>query len=1413
MSVSPRRLLPLIACLLCLTPIVTAPAGAAHIHATASPQAARPDTTPPQMAGLNTSAPCTGAAATAWPQGVENTSVCGGAGNKTVTKTPPLLKPSFNAFADPASAWGRRGISGFARSHIVNVGDVTVSGFVFEVDSAAALREVLATATGGDTVILADGDYGFLKLSQQFSETVTIQAAEGADVSFSGLKMTGSRNLTFDGVTFDYQFKPGDQLLERDFTVQNSHDITFTNMVFDGDVAAGLSEIDDGYAAGFGLQVRGGSGITVQQSEIKGFYKGLSFSGTNDVTVQENDIHGIRSDGINFAAVQGGQILDNHIHDFATNTKLANNHAQADHRDMIQIFTKGTSRPSTDITIDNNRLDMGAGGATQGIWMRNEEVDHGKAGEEMFYRNVTITNNLVINGMANGIGVGETFGLTVTNNTLLPAPGVDWPPTPVIRVQPASRDVQITNNVAKAVNVQDTATKQIRAEGETDTDWTLDRNMTIQTRDPDAPGYLGDLVIATGGGAGSYIPRPGSALDGTGAGSALLAHDPTPDTLTALAVVAEDGARNKLSFDATLSAGPGGILGADARYTWDFGNGQTAEGPAIGYTYPDPGTYTVTLTVEAADGSRDVIQTTVDIAGPDVFSFDGATGVAARIDHGVAKELNTALPLVDLAEGGQAIKMAGDQAIALPRSAFDGYYGASGFGLDLSLRMDDGTANAGQVIRLHKAMVVHVTGKGEVQLELTPDGASKAIKLTTKGAGLQDGHWHDIHIHWNGISGEMEILVDDAVLASHVLEGQLKPLQNWAPSLGSPWHKSFTGEIRQIDLQAEPDAYAAARDLGPQPIRKAEAGWPDIFDFDGTTGTATQFADGTETVLDLDLPLVATGDGGQAIKMVRDGAVALPKSAFADFYGADGFTLDLSLRMDEGSANAGQLLRVHKSVVIHVIHSGEIRLEVIPEGATEAFDIRTKGAGLLDGAWHDVQLRADGVAGVMQILVDGEVLAETAFEGPLKQLEHWEPTLGSTWHQNFTGQIREFDLAALPPTPPEEGPDWPNIFDFDGATATATQFDGSGATALDLDLPLVATGDGGQAIKMERDGAVALPKSAFAGLYGAEGFILDLSLRMDEGSANAGQLLRVHKSVVIHVIHSGEIRLEVIAEGATEAFDIRTKGAGLLDGAWHDVQLRADGVAGVMQILVDGEVLAETAFEGPLKEVDVWDPTLGSTWHRNFTGQIRDFELQAAPEAEDIPTPVDPVSFDALLAHMELQDTIAFGFGASDHILEDGRTVQLDGVSLAEGGFEIGRHVPLEEAARMGVSLVFTPHGTAVEEGQLLAQGDRFSVAFEDGKLAISARLADGSSYQVLSDILELEDLTSHRLLVQIDDDTDILRAVIDDEIIFYETGQDFDLGDGTQEAWSLGDPTGGATLTAHIDQVQIFGFGEEWLA
>ena len=150
------------------------------------------------------------------------------------------------------------------------------------VSTLSGLYQALSTATGGETILLAGGNYGDFALTQQsgfdftFPSNVTVASANPANPAvFSGLDVREAANLTFDGVVFDYTFAPGDILSETPFSVADSQNITIRNSTFDGDVARGVSATADGYGYGMGLSVRGSTGVTVEANEFSNFFRGL----------------------------------------------------------------------------------------------------------------------------------------------------------------------------------------------------------------------------------------------------------------------------------------------------------------------------------------------------------------------------------------------------------------------------------------------------------------------------------------------------------------------------------------------------------------------------------------------------------------------------------------------------------------------------------------------------------------------------------------------------------------------------------------------------------------------------------------------------------------------------------------------------------------------------------------------------------------------------------------------------------------------------------------------------------------------------------------------------------------------------------------------------------------------------------
>lgn len=390
------------------------------------------------------------------------------------------------------------------------------------ISSPSALVDLLAHAKGGEHVELAPGSYGPLHLTQYvkfnvaFAAPITITSADPAHpAEFTGLAIRDAKNISFDGVRFTYAFQPGQTVEFPPFEVQHSQNIAFHNCTFTGDLATGATFVDNGFATGIGLSIRTSADVTIEKNDVSRFYRGIVVRDSDRVRVVGNDVHDLRSDGMDFAADQSLAITGNRIHAFEKSV------LSKDHADLIQFWTQGTTRPTTDVEITGNILNAEGRGFTQTIFIRNEEVDEGRAGRAMYYRNLTIADNVIINAQIHGIHIGEADGVSIRNNTLIHDAASDGPQQnpqlwrPRIEVSEKDDNVTITGNAA------------IRITGpEKRPDWKVTGNVTIQDTDPAAPGYYDRVFLAphTGNPADitRFTYRPGGPLDGIHAGTPLL---------------------------------------------------------------------------------------------------------------------------------------------------------------------------------------------------------------------------------------------------------------------------------------------------------------------------------------------------------------------------------------------------------------------------------------------------------------------------------------------------------------------------------------------------------------------------------------------------------------------------------------------------------------------------------------------------------------------------------------------------------------------------------------------------------------------------------------------------------------------------------------------------------------------------
>jgi len=242
------------------------------------------------------------------------------------------------------------------------------------VQNAGELAQALSSAIGGETFVLAPGDYGDCP---SIPSGVTLQAADPAQMpKFSRMNVVNRSDITIRDLHLKYTYAAGDGDATNRFLCQDSTNIRYIGCLIEGDYS------ETGEGKGRGLRLWGNNrNCLIKGCEIAHWWKGIGLNGT-DIVCRANDIHDIRSDGINTGDGSNYLIEGNYIHDFAMIG------GQFDHRDMIQIIGAANG-----ITIRDNLLDQGAGRYAQGIWSDANSKDFG----------VVIQNNVLIMSHTNCI--------------------------------------------------------------------------------------------------------------------------------------------------------------------------------------------------------------------------------------------------------------------------------------------------------------------------------------------------------------------------------------------------------------------------------------------------------------------------------------------------------------------------------------------------------------------------------------------------------------------------------------------------------------------------------------------------------------------------------------------------------------------------------------------------------------------------------------------------------------------------------------------------------------------------------------------------------------------------------------------------------------------------------------------------
>lgn len=307
------------------------------------------------------------------------------------------------------------------------------------VANQAELKSALKIATGGETIILADGDHGSLVLAKfNFAEQVTIRGG-----SFSSVALLGVKNIRLDDTTVNFNPTSTSTSQSQAIRISGSQDVMITEARITGGAsvngvphdATALDKTGNvlGLPVGQAINISFSTGVTVSGSDISQFHKGIVMAGSSSVVIADNEIHDLRTTPISGSVVADLTITGNHTY----NSNPWNYGGNGDHGDRIHIWTNNA--PISGVVITNNRLEQGTGAPMMGIYLDDNDKGLG-------FIDTVISGNHLTDGHGQGVLLENVSG-TVTNNTLVwSGYGNAISNTPRFDVSRGSHDLTLTGN-------------------------------------------------------------------------------------------------------------------------------------------------------------------------------------------------------------------------------------------------------------------------------------------------------------------------------------------------------------------------------------------------------------------------------------------------------------------------------------------------------------------------------------------------------------------------------------------------------------------------------------------------------------------------------------------------------------------------------------------------------------------------------------------------------------------------------------------------------------------------------------------------------------------------------------------------------------------------------------------------------
>ena len=273
------------------------------------------------------------------------------------------------------------------------------------VSTAAQLTAALRTARGGETILLAPGNYGNVSIiNRDFTAPVTLKSANPArDAVFSELRIHQSSNIFIDDVEIGRSLRPGEALWTQPAYISSSHNLGFIGVTVHGSLD------NNAWNDGWGLRFSDVRNVSVINSTFRQLNIAIHTEHSSNLLFSGNKVSEVR---------EGFDFNSSHYVTLAGNSFTAFQPwiAYGDHPDSIQVWNYGANEGSSHFLIRDNVMLQGNNG-TQGIFVRAEDPNPAYR-----HSDFVVENNLYSGASRLGISLSGVDGATIRDNTVTTSP-------------------------------------------------------------------------------------------------------------------------------------------------------------------------------------------------------------------------------------------------------------------------------------------------------------------------------------------------------------------------------------------------------------------------------------------------------------------------------------------------------------------------------------------------------------------------------------------------------------------------------------------------------------------------------------------------------------------------------------------------------------------------------------------------------------------------------------------------------------------------------------------------------------------------------------------------------------------------------------------------------------------------------